>query len=98
MNLNRKQISHLRSLAHSLSPVVIIGGGGLSEAVVNEIDGQLAHHELIKVRVNAKDREQRQAMIEAICQQTKAALVQSIGHVGIFYRQAKKPVIVLPKI
>lgn len=98
MNLSRKQISHLRNLAHKLNPVVIIGAGGLSEAVIKEIAQQLEHHELIKVRVNAEDREQRAAMIEEICQQTGALRVQSIGHIGIFYRQSKKPVIVIPRV
>jgi len=97
MKLNRNQISHLRSLAHTLKPVVLIGGSGLSEAVINEINEQIAHHELIKVRVNAEDRDERKQMIEAICQQTGAVLVQGIGHIGIFYKAAKKPVIALPK-
>jgi len=96
MKLNRNQISHLRSLAHKLKPVVMIGNNGLSENVINEIIEQLDHHELIKVRINAEEREDRKAMIEEICLQSQAVLVQSIGHIGIFYKQAKKPSITLP--
>jgi len=96
MKFNRNQISHLRNLAHKLKPVVIIGGNGLSENVINEIIEQLEHHELIKVRINAEEREGRKAMIGEICQQSNAELVQSIGHVGIFYKPAKKPIIKLP--
>lgn len=96
MKLNRNQISHLRSLAHKLKPVVIIGGNGLSENVINEIIEQLEHHELIKVRVNAEEREARKAMIDEICQQSHGELVQSIGHIGVFYKPAKEPTIQLP--
>ena len=77
--------------------VVIIGGAGLTESVIQEIDNSLAHHELIKVKVNADDRTARQAMIKQICEQTGSELVQTIGHTASFYRQAEKPVITFPK-
>lgn len=96
MKPNRNQISHLRSLAHKLKPVVIIGNNGLSENVINEIIEQLDHHELIKVRINAEERDDRKAMIKEICLQSQAVLVQSIGHIGVFYKQAKEPTIQLP--
>lgn len=96
MKLTRNQISHLRNLAHKLKPVVTIGGNGLSENVLNETIEQLEHHELIKVRINAEARDERKAMIEEICLQSNAALVQSIGHIGVFYKPAKNPIIKLP--
>ncbi|MEN8170910.1 MAG: ribosome assembly RNA-binding protein YhbY [Pseudomonadota bacterium] len=96
MSLTAAQQRHLRKLAHNLKPLVIIGDKGLSESVVNEIDQTLAHHELIKVRVNAEDREERDAMIIAMCEALECALVQRIGHVAVIYRTAKKPVISLP--
>ena len=49
MNLNKKQIQHLKSLAHHLNPVVMIGNNGLTEGVLAEIELSLAHHELITV-------------------------------------------------
>ncbi len=94
-SLKPGQIRHLRSLAHHRKPVVIIGGAGLTEAVLAEIDQALAHHELIKVRVNAADRTQREAFIADICQRTGAEVVQKIGHIAAFYRRAEKPVIAL---
>ena len=96
MPITQSQRRHLRKLAHHLKPVVIIGNAGLSEGVLGEIDAALAHHELIKVRVNTADREERQAMIERIAQATGADWVLSIGHVAAFYRAAEKPKIVLP--
>ncbi len=96
MPITQTQRRHLRKLAHHLKPVVIVGGAGLTETVLAEIDSRLAHHELIKVRVNAADREARQAMIEQIVEATGADWVLSIGHVAAFYRPAAKPKITLP--
>ncbi len=95
MPLKTRHIRQLRSLAHHCKPVVIIGGAGLSGAVLTEIDLALAQHELIKVRVNAADRAQREAFITTITQQTSAEVIQRIGHIAVFYRRAKKPVITL---
>ena len=46
-----KQKRYLRSLAHSLKPVVQIGKQGLSRETLVQIEKQLDDHELIKVRV-----------------------------------------------
>lgn len=77
----------LRAKAHDLKPVVITGQAGISDAVLNEINLALDHHELIKVRVNAGDREQRKEMTGHICEATGAELIQSIGHIITLYRE-----------
>ena len=97
MPLNEKQKRHLRGLLHQRKPVVMIGGAGLTENVMQEIDNALAHHELVKIKIAADDRPARTAMIEQIAEQTKSELVQTIGHTASFYRQADKPKITLPK-
>lgn len=95
--LNSKQKRFLRAMAHKLKPVVIVGGAGLTDGVINEVSQSIEHHELIKVRVNAADRQARMQMIQAICNGTNSVLVFSIGHIAVFYRPANKPVIKLPK-
>ncbi|RUO32176.1 ribosome assembly RNA-binding protein YhbY [Aliidiomarina sedimenti] len=97
MNLSNKQKQYLKGLAHPLKPVVLMGANGLTEGVVAEIDGALAHHELIKVKVPADDRETRNAVAEAICRETEAAFVQTIGKTLVLYRPAEEPVIKLPR-
>jgi RNA-binding protein len=92
MKLSDQQKRHLRGLGHALKPVVILGNAGLTENVAMEIDQALTHHELIKVRVNAADRESRAALIEAICAQSKGQAIQTIGHILLLYRRnPKKP-------
>ncbi|MCW8847342.1 MAG: ribosome assembly RNA-binding protein YhbY [Sedimenticola sp.] len=96
MPLTKKQIRQLKSLVHHLNPVVIVGQNGLTDPVLNELDITLSTHELVKVRLNAGDREQRQEMIDAICSRCSAELVQTIGHVAAFFRRnPDKPVITL---
>lgn len=97
MPLTVKQRKFLRAQVHSRKPVVIVGNAGLTTAVIDEIDAALAHHELIKVRVNAGDRAARRAMIEAIVAQTDAELVQTLGHVASFYRPTDPPKLTLPR-
>ena len=97
MALTEKQKRHLRGLAHQRKPVVIVGGAGLTDNVMVEIENGIAHHELLKVRINADSRSARRDMIEQICAQTNSELVQAIGHTASFYRPAEKPVISLPK-
>jgi RNA-binding protein len=85
--LKSDQKKQLRARAHALKPVVITGQAGLSPAVLSEIDVALEHHELIKVRVNADDREMRKEMAQHICSELGADLVQSIGHIVTLYRK-----------
>ena len=83
-SLSDKQIRNLRAQAHSLKPVVIVGGNGLTDNVLNEIDQAVEHHELIKIRLNVSDKE---AAIAEICQKTRSELVQKIGHIIAVYRK-----------
>lgn len=92
MHLNRSSIKNLRAQSHrlKLKPVVIVGQHGLSDNVHLEIDSALTHHELIKVRIPAQERADKQAMIDAICDRHRAALIQSIGNVIVLYRLNEK--------
>lgn len=98
MNLNKKQIQHLKGLAHSLKPVVLLGNNGLTEAVIAEIDYALNHHELIKVKIPTDDRETKGLIVDAICRETEAIKVQVIGKTLIIYRQSDEKKIHIPKM
>ncbi|MCB1919684.1 MAG: ribosome assembly RNA-binding protein YhbY [Candidatus Competibacteraceae bacterium] len=87
LTLTLSQKRHLKALAHHRKPVVIVGNNGVTPGVSQEIDQALSHHELIKVRVNAEDRDARERMIEALCAESDATLVQRIGHVAILFRR-----------
>ncbi|MGE5525902.1 MAG: ribosome assembly RNA-binding protein YhbY [Rhodospirillaceae bacterium] len=86
MELTPAQRRALRAKAHHLSPVVIIGDAGLTPAVLNEIDVHLRSHELIKVKVQEAEREQRAGIADDIASALDAAVVQKIGKTLVMYR------------
>lgn len=91
MSLKGTQKKELRSLGHSLNPVVSVAENGLSEGVVKEADRALTDHELIKIRFSMDDRDERNALMAKLATKLQAELVQTIGKIGLYYRAARKP-------
>lgn len=84
--LTSTQRRALRARAHSLHPVVMIGDAGLNASVLNEIDRNLASHELIKIRVFSAQHAIRAQWLGEICATLRAAPVQHIGKILVVYR------------
>jgi RNA-binding protein len=96
--LTNAQIRFLRGQAHGLKAMLQIGAKGVTDAVVAELDLALEHHELLKVKIAAEDREARDAMVADLAERSGAALVQRIGNVAVLYRESKDHrQIVLPR-
>lgn len=96
--LSKSQIRYLKSLAHHLNPVVMIGANGITANVDKEIDHALNAHELIKIKLGNLADDKQAELIEHISCQHQADFVQKIGHLAVFYRrnpEAQK--IALPK-
>ena len=98
-SLTSKQRAYLRKVAHSLKPVVHIGGGGVTDAVLTAIVDALNTRELLKVKLqesaplNAKEAAARIA--EGI---SDVHPVQTIGRTVVLYRvHPETPEIRLPK-
>lgn len=89
MELSEKQKKHLRRLAHPLRPIVMIGNAGLTDGVVNELDRALTDHELVKVSARVGERDARNTALTSLAHRTSSALVQRVGHVGVFYRRSE---------
>lgn len=89
--LTPKERQALKAQAHKLEPVVAIGGKGLTDAVVAEIDFALKSHELLKIRAGAMDRHERAEAFSAICERTGAQPVQHVGKVFVIYRKKPEP-------
>jgi RNA-binding protein len=98
MALSEKQKKHLRRLAHTLHPLVMLGNAGLTLGVVSELDRALEDHELVKVSVRVGERHVRDTALDELARRTAAELVQRVGHIGVFYRRGEKTLakIVLP--
>lgn len=85
LTLTVLQRQNLKARAHTLNPVVMIGSAGLTEAVLKEIASALKSHELIKIRASG-EREEREAMLQEICETLNAAPVQHIGKILVVYQ------------
>mgnify|MGYP003295828881 CR=1 FL=1 len=89
MILNSKQRKILEKAAHDMQPVVIVGGAGISDGLINMVDTSLASHELIKIKFNDY-KDEKQDLTNQICDATNATLVRIIGNIAILYREAEK--------
>jgi RNA-binding protein len=97
MSLSPAQKKFLRSLGHSLKPIVTVGSAGVTPAVTAELDASLAHHELVKIKVRSGERSSRREMVTSLCEATGSELVQQIGHMALLYRpDPESPSIRLP--
>ncbi len=98
MALSSQQTRYLRSLAHDLSPVVLLGNKGATEAVVKELNQALDIHELVKVKLSGGDKDERQSQVDFLIGGTQAEKIHQIGHVVVMFRRnVEEPKIALPR-
>lgn len=96
--LTNNQKKFLRSMGHTLKPVVMVGQHGLTESVLTELQSTMSKHELLKIKIRSQDRDEKQQMIEQIIKFSQAHLVQVIGNVVVIYRPFdEEPQIILPR-
>lgn len=86
LKVSSDQRAELRSQAHALKPVVLVGAEGLTDAVLSEIKVHLGAHQLIKIRVFGDEREERIAIYEQICDKLNAAPIQHIGKLLVIWK------------
>jgi RNA-binding protein len=83
--------NHIRREAASkdVKPTVRVGRSGLTEALVEEVDGQLKQRALVKIKVNRGvfDRENLAMLWDALVERTGSVLVLSRGNVGVLWRR-----------
>ena len=84
--LTAKERANLKARAHALEPVVNVGGAGVTDRLVAEVERALTAHELIKVKVGTDDRADRVAIGDEICTRTGATAVHRVGKVLIMWR------------
>ena len=95
--LTPKQRQFLKRLAHPLAPIVRVGRNGVTPAVVEETRKSLLAHELIKVRFDADDAEERKSQAEFLAEEANAQLAGRVGKIAMLYREREeKPRIKMP--
>ncbi|MCP4904615.1 MAG: ribosome assembly RNA-binding protein YhbY [bacterium] len=94
--LDGGQRRHLRGLAHRLKPIVFIGEGGISPAVLKALDEALTSHELVKIRLRQPQNKKEAA--RELADATSAGLCGVVGHTVVLYRpHPEEPKIELPQ-
>lgn len=96
--LSAKAKKQLRKLGHKLHPVVQIGAKGMKKSIIEATEEALLIHELIKIKANVGDKDERKTLFEKIAAKTDAQIVASIGFTSLMYkRNPDDPKINLPQ-
>ncbi len=86
--LKGDQKRRLKSMAHHLKPVIMIGKNGLTAALLEAVNKALDDHELIKIKfIDFKD--EKGEIIREIVRTTGSEQIAVIGNIAIIFRQNK---------
>lgn len=88
-NTESKNQKHdkLKINSHKLKPIVTISYKGFTFPIHKEIDVALKAHELIKIKINKKEKSEREEIVDKICNDLNCTLIKSIGKVIVIYRK-----------
>lgn len=96
--LNSKQRAGLKSLAGNYQPLFQVGKGGVSDALIKQVDDALTARELIKLSALETIPEPVRDIADKLAAATNSEVVCVIGRKMIFWRRNKKnPKIVLKR-
>ena len=86
LDLNGRQLAHLRGLGQRLEPTLKVGKGGLTPAFFTEFQRLLRARELVKMRFLGSDRKERAALCAQIADEGRCIFIAGVGHTALFYR------------
>ena len=88
--LTSKQRAELRSEANTLETTLMVGKGGITEAVVAEAATQLEARELVKGRVLEAALLTAREACDALCEALRAEGIQCVGSKFVIYKKSEK--------
>ncbi len=88
--LTSKERAELRSQATALDTTLMVGKGGVTDAVIAEADNQLTARELVKGKVLEGAMMTPREVCDEICRETGADGVAVIGTKFVIYRFSEK--------
>jgi RNA-binding protein len=86
MSLSGKQRRHLRALGHHLTPIVVVGKGGIDDGVRTALDRALLDHELVKVKLGGNADGDPDAVATDLATGASADVAQVLGATILIYR------------
>ena len=84
--LSSVQRSYLRSQAHNLKPVVLIGKNGITDGTIEAVNKALEAQELIKIKFR-EYKDEKKSLSHQLAESTESHIVGTIGHTVILFRQ-----------
>lgn len=88
--LTSKQRAELRSEANTLETTLMVGKGGITEAVIAEAATQLEARELVKGRVLESALLTAREACDALCEAVRAEGIQCVGSKFVIYKKSEK--------
>jgi len=88
MTMDARKRKSLVGRSHPLKPIVHVGRHGLQASQIETIRQHLAKTDLVKVKVDAADGDEADAMAAAIVEGVPCELVARRGYVLILYSEA----------
>ena len=88
--LTSKERAELRAQANTLDTTLMVGKGGVTEAVIAEAENQLTARELVKGKVLEGALLSPREVCDALCEATGADGVAVIGTKFVIYRYSEK--------
>mgnify|MGYP003317061196 FL=1 len=89
-NMNRDIPASIRqeALSRELQPSIRIGKSGITENLVEEIDGQLSKRTIVKIKINRGlfERKDIADVWSHLASATNSTLVLARGNVGVLWR------------
>lgn len=88
--MTSKQRAYLRGLANSIDAIFQVGKGGISPALIKQVDDALEARELIKISVLETAPDSVKDIGNCLAEETNAVFVQSVGNKITLFRQRKE--------
>ncbi len=88
--LTSKERAELRAQANSMDTTLMVGKGGITDALIAEADNQLTARELVKGKVLEGALLSPREASDAICEATGADGVAVVGNKFVIYRFSEK--------
>ncbi len=88
--LTSKQRAKLKGYANKIESILQLGKGGISDALMKQVDDALTAREMIKLHVLDTAPDGARALAETLAQRTGSEVVQVIGSRIVLFRRNKK--------
>ena len=87
--MTSKERAEKRAQANNMEPLFQLGKGGMSDALIKQVDDALEARELIKLRVLETSPVSSREAADEIAEKTHSDVVQVIGTRFVLYRESR---------